>query len=88
MNRAFLLVAGCIGQGVAPWLSAQKRPLAAEVVALRERLEKLRTQNKLLRARLARIEPRHRPRYAPSERLRILLHRARYGISGLISVDR
>ncbi len=81
MNRALLLVAGWIGQGVALWLSAPKRPLADEVVALRERLEKLRTQNELLRARLGRIEPHHRPRYAPWERLQLLLHRARYGLS-------
>lgn len=81
MNRSLILMAGWIGQAMAVWLSTLKRPLAAEVAALRERLEKLRSENELLRARLERIEPHRRPFYAPWERLGILLHRARYGLS-------
>jgi len=66
---------------MATWLSTFKRPLASEVAALHERLEKLRAENELLRARLERIDPHRRPFYAPWERLGILLHRARYGMS-------
>ncbi len=81
MNRALLLVAGWAGQAMAAWLSTLKRPLASEVAALRERLEKLRAENELLRSRIERIEPHRRPHFAPWERLQILLHRARYGMS-------
>lgn len=81
MNRALLLVAGWIGRATALWLLSSRRPLTSEVVALRERLEKFRSENELLRARLERIDPHRRPRYSPEERLRILLHRARYGLS-------
>ncbi len=81
MNRALLLVAGWVGQAVALWLSTSRRPLVAEIVALRERLEKLRAECDLLRARLWRIEPHSRPHYKPTERLAILWHRARYGMS-------
>jgi len=81
MNRALILVAGWVGQAFALWLGGLKRPLASEVAALRERLEKLREENDLLRRRLDRIDPHRRPFYAPWERLRILIHRARYGIS-------
>ncbi len=82
MTRALLLVAGWVAQAMAAWLIlARQRPLAAEIVALRERLEKLRAENDLLRARLERIDPHARPHYRPSERLHILLHRARYGLS-------
>jgi transposase-like protein len=66
---------------MAVWLSSTRRPLGAEILALRERLAMVQAENDLLRARLGRMEPHHRPRYAPWERLRILLHRARYGLS-------
>ncbi len=66
--------------GLSPLSLARQRPLAAELVALRERLEKLRAENDLLRARLERIDPHACPHYRPSERLHILLHRARYGL--------
>lgn len=67
---------------MAAWLAlARRRPLAAEVAALRERLEKLRSENDLLRARLDRIDPHARPHYRSWERLHILFHRQRYGLS-------
>ncbi len=81
MNRALILIAGWIGHGMAAWLTLTRRPLAAEVAALRERLERLQAENDLLRSRLVRIAPHARPHYRPWERLGILLHRARYGLS-------
>jgi putative transposase len=81
MNRALILVAGWIGRGMTAWLSRARRPLAVEVAALRERLERIQAENDLLRSRLVRIEPHARPHYRPWERLSILLHRARYGLS-------
>ncbi len=81
MVRALILVAGWVGQAFAGWLATLKRPLASEVAALRESMEKLRAENDLLRARLERVDPRVRPRYKPWERLQVLLHRARYGLS-------
>lgn len=81
MNRALLLIAGWVGRATAVALASLRRPLASEVAALHERLEKLREENELLRARLDRIDSRRRPHWEPWERLRILLHRARYGMS-------
>jgi transposase-like protein len=66
---------------MALWLASARRPLASEIAALHERLAKVQGENDLLRSRLERIDPQRRPRYAPWERLRILLHRARYGLS-------
>lgn len=81
MTRALFLVAGWVGQAFATALVTLKRPLGSELAALGERLEKLREENDLLRARLERIDPHRRPHWEPWERLRILLHRARYGLS-------
>jgi hypothetical protein len=54
MNRALILVAGWIGRGMTAWLSRARRPLAVEVAALRERLERIQAENDLLRSRLVR----------------------------------
>lgn len=61
-------------------LHARRSP-AAELDALRERIARLEAENALLRARLERLHPRRRPRYRPWERLAILWHRGRYGLS-------
>jgi len=81
VTHALILIAGWVGRGFARGLSSLKRPLGTEVAALHERLEKLGAENDLLRARLSRIAPHRRPFYRPWERLAILLHRARYGMS-------
>jgi putative transposase len=83
MVRALLLVAREIALGHDRWCAAiaRRRPLAAEIAALRETAERQRAENDLLRARLRRVHPRRRPRYRPWERLAILWHRARYGLS-------
>lgn len=79
--RAVLLIAGWIGRAFSTWLGTLRRPLAQEVAALRERNEKLRAENELLRARLRRLDPHRRPHFKPWQRLAVLYHRARYGMS-------
>lgn len=81
MNRALLLIARWIGRAFALWLSTLRRPLAAEAISLRTLNDKLRAENELLRARLLRLDAHRRPHYKPSDRLSILWHQARWGLS-------
>lgn len=83
MVRALLLVAREIALAHDHWRArfARRRPLAAENAALRETVDRQRAQIELLRARLLRLHPRRRPRYRAWERLAILWHRSRYGLS-------
>jgi putative transposase len=83
MVRALFLVAREIALAHDQWLArlVRRRPLTAQNAALRETVERQRAQIELLRARLRRLHPRRRPRYRPWERLAILWHRARYGLS-------
>ncbi len=81
MNRALLLIHGWIADAFAAWLSALRGPLARELASLLATNERLRLENDLLRARLARMPGRDRPRYRPHERLAILAHRARWKLS-------
>ncbi len=83
MTRALLLVARWIAVAHDRWRAAISRrfPLRVRIDALEETVARLREENDLLRARLRRMEPRRRPRYAPVERLRILWHQARHGLS-------
>jgi len=60
---------------------ASRHPLAAEINALREAFARRRVENDLLRSRPRRLELRWRPQYRRWERLAILWHRARYGLS-------
>jgi hypothetical protein len=83
MIRALLLVARDIALAHDRWLAqlVRRRPLAAENAALRETVGRQRAEIELLRARLLRLHPRRRPRYRGWERLAILWHRTRYGLS-------
>src|SRR5205085_6416889 len=83
MLRALLAVARTIARAHETWRSraAPRRPMLVEISVLRERIEKLRSENDLLRARLRRLQPRRRPHYKPFDRLAILWHAARYGMS-------
>src|SRR5258708_39214873 len=80
MSRILLLVAGWVGRGVAFRLSTLRRPKVAEILALRERIDRLRAENEILRSRLLKIESYRRPHFQPWQRLAILWHRARYGM--------
>jgi len=81
MNRILLLVAGWVGRGVALRLSTLRSPKVAEILALRERIDRLRAENEILRSRLLKIESYRRPHFQPWQRLAILWHRTRYGMS-------
>src|SRR5258708_33036168 len=81
MSRILLLVAGWVGRGVAFRLSTLRRPKVAEILALRERIDRLRAENEILRSRLLKIESYRRPHFQPWQRLAILWHRSRYGMS-------
>jgi transposase len=83
MTRALTFIARWIAVAHDRWRAevSRHRPLHAEVDELREALQRLREENDLLRARLRRLDPRRRPRYRPFERLRILWHKARHGLS-------
>ena len=83
MVQALLRIARWMAAAHDRWCAATsaRRPLAVEVAVLKERVERLRAENELLRARLGRIEPRRRPHYRPWERLSILWHQARYRLS-------
>ncbi|MGH7163191.1 MAG: DDE-type integrase/transposase/recombinase [Planctomycetota bacterium] len=81
MLRALLVVARAIALAHDRFRVARCRALASEIGVLRERIARLEAENGLLRARLHRLHPRRRPRYRSWDRLAILWHRARYGLS-------
>ena len=83
MRQALLAVARSIALAVHRWRTSAtpRRPMVVEICVLRERLEGLREQNDLLRARLRRLAPKRRPHYRRHERLAILWHATRYGLS-------
>jgi transposase InsO family protein len=78
--RALLLVARWWGLGLA---TARRAAGArdAELDAWRERALRAESESELLRARLRRMEPKARSRYTPWQRLAILWHGARHGLS-------
>jgi putative transposase len=83
MLRALLTVARQIGAAHDIWVSclASRRSLVVELSLAHERLEKARSENDLLRARLRRLKHNKRPHYRRFERLAILWHASRYGMS-------
>jgi putative transposase len=83
MTRALVLVACWIAAAHDRWRTriAGRRPLRARIDNLEENLRRLCEENDLLQARLRRLDPRRRPRYRPFERLSILWHQARHGLS-------
>ena len=83
MLQAILAVSRVIAVATNRWRlrAADRHPMRVEISVLKEKVEALREQNDLLRARLGRIPPRHRPHYRRHERLAILAHAARYGLS-------
>lgn len=55
--------------------------VGGEVVVLRRELARVSTECELLRARLRRLRAESRPRFRPWERLQVLWHGLRYGLS-------
>ncbi len=83
MLQVLLVVARAIALGADRWRTrvANRRPILVEISVLRERLDAALEQNALLRARLGRVPHRRRPQYRRHERLAILHHAARFGLS-------
>jgi putative transposase len=83
MHQALLLIATAIRAAHDRWrvTVARTRSRSAEIAVLEERVQRLEAENALLRARFGRLPPRRRPHYRPAERLEILWHAARYGLS-------
>src|SRR5512139_2649579 len=83
MLRALLLIHRWIAIAHDRWRAqvARRHPLSARIDELEERVRRLQQENELLRARLRRVPLRRRPRYRRWERLLILVHQARYGLS-------
>ena len=83
MLQVLLVVARAIALGADRWRTrvASRRPMLVEISVLREHLDAALEQNALLRARLDRVPHRRRPQYRRHERLAILYHAARFGLS-------
>jgi hypothetical protein len=83
MHRALLLVAGWIAKGHDVWRArvARLRPLSLQVAVLEEQVRRQAVEIDLLRSRLGRVAPRHRPHYRRVERLDILWHAQPYKLS-------
>jgi hypothetical protein len=83
MIKALLATPRLIGVAVNKWRTkvARRHPLAVEISILKEKLEVTREQNDILRARMRRLDPRRRGPYRSNERLAILLHAERHGLS-------
>jgi hypothetical protein len=83
MHRAVLLVSDWIASAHDRWRTeaARRTPLSARIDELQERVRRLTQENELLRGRLLRVSLRRRPRYRRWDRLLILIHQARYGLS-------
>ena len=60
MIQTLLLISRWIGQAHDHWRAstAGRRPMAAEIDLLHERLEQVRSENEILRTRLLRLAPR------------------------------
>jgi putative transposase len=83
MLRALLLIAGWIAQGHERWRAAiaRLRPHSVHVDLLEVKVRRLTVENGLLRSRMSRVAPRHRPHYRRTERLDILWHAERCKLS-------
>ena len=84
MHQALLLVATAIARAHDAWLLSLGRRaagLAGRVTHLENQVARLEAENTLLRSRFDRLRASRRPHYRPHERLHILWHAARYGLS-------
>jgi len=59
----------------------RRRSLSGKIAVLEERVTRLEAESALLRVRFLRVPGRRRPHYRRHERLDILWHAARYGLS-------
>ena len=83
MHDALILIARAISFAHDRWRECmgRRRALSGTIAMLEERIARLESESALLRARFLRVPGRCRPHYRRSERLDILWHAARYGLS-------
>ena len=83
MHQALLLIAAAIAHAHDLWRHrvGRRRSLSGKIAALEERVTRLEAESALLRARFLRVPGRRRPHYRRHERLEILWHAARFGLS-------
>jgi len=83
MHEALILVARAIAFAHDRWRAeiARRLTLSGHIAVLEERVARLETENALLRDRFLRVPGRRRPHYRRHERMSILWHAARYGLS-------
>ena len=89
MQEALILIAQAISLAHDHWRRTvgRRRPLSGKIAVLEERVEQLEAENRLLRARFLRVPGLRRPHYRRHERLEILWHAARYGMSVTATAD-
>ncbi|MHC5011402.1 MAG: hypothetical protein ACYTG6_10690, partial [Planctomycetota bacterium] len=83
MHEALILIARAMALAHDRWRATIGRrcPLSGKIAVLAERVQRLETENALLRSRFLRIPGLRRPHYRRHERLEILWHAARYRLS-------
>ena len=83
MYRALLIIASAIRCAHGRWRErvGRRRSLSGKITMLEERVQRLEAENDLLRSRFLRIPGHRRPHYRRHERMDILWHAARHGLS-------
>src|SRR5262245_56356062 len=83
MIKALLAVGRVIAVAHDRWRAraTPRRPMLVELAVARERIARLENELRLLRGRFSRLHPRRRPHYTAPERLDVLWHAARHGLS-------
>lgn len=83
MHEVLIFIARAMATAHDRWrlTIGRRRSLSGKIDVLEERVIRLEAESALLRARFLRIPDRRRPHYRRHERLAILWHAARYGLS-------
>ena len=83
MHEVLIFIARAIAHAHDRWrlTIGRRRSLSGKIAVLEERVTRLEAESALLRARFLRMPGRRRPHYRRHERLDILWHAARYGLS-------
>ena len=83
MHEALIVIARAISFAHDRWrlTIGRRRPLSGRIGILEERVRRLEVESTLRRTRLRRLPARRRPHYRRHERLEILWHAARFGLS-------
>jgi len=89
MQQILLLVGRALALAHERWRMTlgQRLSRAARIAVLEERVERLERELAIVRARFLRVPAPNRPRFRPAERLEILWHGARHGLSVVALAD-